>query len=141
MTDLPTARPLQLNDITAVIIDAALQLHRDLGPGLLERVYQRILARVLQAQGLTVQREVAVDIEYDGIVFERAIRIDLLVEGAIVVELKSTPVAIPSHAKQVLTYLRLTGLQVGLLLNFGAPRLIDGLQRIVNNAPVRVGRL
>ena len=141
MSELPIVRPLALDDITAIVIDVALRLHRDLGPGLLESTYGMILTRVLQNRGLATQRETAVDLYYGGDLFERAIRIDLLVEGAVVVELKSTPAAHPSHAKQVLTYLRLTGLHVGLLLNFGAPRLVDGLQRIVNNAPPRVGRL
>lgn len=135
MTEPPIVRPLQLNDITGVIIDVALRLHRDLGPRLLETVYQRILAGVLQSRGLTVKSEAAMDIYYLGLRFDQAIRIDLLVEGAVVVELKSTPAAHPAHSKQVLTYLRLTGLQVGLLLNFGAPRLVDGLERIANDAP------
>lgn len=141
MTNLPIVRPLQLDDITAIIIDVALQIHRALGPSLLETLYQRVLTRALQKRGLTVQREAVMDIRYDGDLFEQAIRIDLLIETSIVVELKSTPAGHPAHAKQVLTYLRLTGLQVGLLLNFGAPRLSEGLQRIVNDAPERVGRL
>lgn len=141
MTSLPIIRPLKLDDITGIVVDTALQLHRDLGPSLLETLYQRILVGMLQKRGLEVECESIVDIAYDGTIYAQALRIDLLVERAIVVELKSTPSAHPSHAKQVLTYLRLSGLQVGLLLNFGAPRLVDGLQRIVNNAPARLGRL
>lgn len=141
MTNLPIVRPLHLDDITALVIDAALRVHRTLGPGLLETLYQRVLTRALQKRGLTVQREAVLDVFYDGELFEQAIRIDLLVEASIAVELKSTPAGHPAHAKQVLTYLRLTGLQVGLLLNFGAPRLSEGLQRIVNDAPERAGRL
>ncbi len=137
MSEPPIVRPLRLDDITAVIVDAALRLHRDVGPRLLESLYLKLLASVLESRGLDVLREVPVDIEYRGMHFERAVRIDLLVEGAVVVELKSTPAAHPAHAKQVLTYLRLTGLHVGLLLNFGAPRLVDGLQRLVNDAPER----
>jgi len=138
---LPTTRPLTLADISAVIIDAALQVHRDLGPGLLESTYKMVMEQLLRDRGLRVEREIAVDFSYRGTLYERAVRIDLLVERAVIVELKSTEKSHAIHGKQVITYLRLTGLQVGLLLNFGAPRLVDGLQRFVNNAPARVGRL
>ncbi len=139
MYELPIVRPLALADLSAVIVDSAIRVHRDLGPGMLEAMYQMVLEHLLRKRGLTVEREVSLDFHYDGVLFERALRIDLLVEGAIVLELKSTDKTLVSHSKQLLTYLKLTGLQVGLLLNFGAPRLIDGLQRIVNNAPGRPG--
>jgi iron complex transport system substrate-binding protein len=121
-----------LDDITGTVIDASLTIHRELGPGLLESVYETVLARALERRGLQVERQKALRFEYDGVIFEEGLRLDLLVEGLIVVELKSVERLAPVHSKQVLTYLRLLKLPVGLLINFGAATLKDGLQRIVN---------
>jgi GxxExxY protein len=121
-----------LDDITGEIVDAAVRLHKALGPGLLESVYEMVLTRDLQRRGLHVERQKPVSFQYDGLEFEDAFRIDLLVESKVVVEVKSVERPAPVHGKQVLTYLRLMNLPVGLLLNFGAPTLRQGLQRIVN---------
>lgn len=131
-----------LDDITGAIIEASIQIHRDLGPGLLESVYEAVLARKLQRTGIQVERHKLVWFEYDGMVFEEALRVDLLVDERVVVELKSVEKTAPVHAKQVLTYLRLMKLPVGLLINFGDVTLVDGLQRIVNHmAPGESTRL
>jgi GxxExxY protein len=122
-----------LDDITGSIIDASIRLHMQVGPGLLESVYEAALARDLQRRGLTVLRQVAVPFEYDGMRFDEGLRVDLLVEGAVVVELKSVEKLAPVHAKQLLTYLRLLDLRVGLLINFGSATLKEGLRRIVNH--------
>ena len=121
-----------LDDITGAIVDAAYRLHTGLGPGLLESVYEVILARDLARQGFTVERQRALSFDYDGLHFDDVLRVDLLVEGHVVVEIKSVERASPVHSKQLLTYLRLLKLPVGLLINFGAPTLKEGLHRVVN---------
>lgn len=121
------------DSITAVVVDAALGIHRRVGPGLLETVYEALLARVLESRGLRVARQKAVAFEIDGIQFNDGVRVDLLVEGRIVVELKSVERLLPVHTKQVLTYLRVLNLPVGLLINFGGATLKEGLRRIVND--------
>ena len=111
-----------MKDIDAVsgdVLDVALRLHRDLGPGLLESVYEAVLAGRLLAMGYSVARQRAIDIEFEGLRFEAAFRIDLLVDDRLVVEIKSVERLLPVHAKQLLTYLRLTKQPVGLLINFG----------------------
>jgi len=124
-----------LDEITGGIVDAALRIHIDLGPGLLESVYEVVLARTLEKRGFQVERQKVVRFEYDGIIFEEGFRTDLLVDSRVVVEIKSVENLSPVHCKQTLTYLRLLNLQVGLLINFGAPTLKNGLRRIVNNLP------
>ena len=125
----------KFDDITGEIVDAAIKLHRGLGPGLLESVYEQILARELAQRGLTVERQKIVSFEFDGMFFDEGFRLDLLVENSVIVELKSVEKLAPVHSKQVLTYLRLMNLPVGLLINFGASTLIEGLHRIVNHLP------
>lgn len=129
----PRKTPLSLDEITGTIVDAALKIHMELGPGLLESVYEAVLARALERRGLHVERQKVVRFEYDGMVFEEGFRTDLLVEGRVVVELKSVEKLAPVHGKQVLTYLRLMNRPVGLLINFGAATLKEGLHRVVNN--------
>ena len=124
-----------LDDLTAEIIDAAYNLHRKLGPGLLESVYELILMRDLERRGLRAARQIPISFDYDGMRFDDVCRIDLLVESRVVVEIKSVERFAPVHAKQLLTYLRLTQMPLGLLLNFGAPTLKDGFRRVVNNLP------
>ena len=121
-----------VNLITGQIVDAAYRLHTRLGPGLLESVYEAVLARSLEQRGLHVERQKPVSFEFDGMRFEDAFRVDLLVENLVVVELKSVEKLVPVHPKQVLTYLRLLDLPVGLLINFGAATLKDGVRRISN---------
>jgi iron complex transport system substrate-binding protein len=125
----------ELDEITGAIVDAALKIHREIGPGLLESVYEAVLARALAKRGFEVERQKVIRFEYDGMVFEEGFRADLIVEGRVIVELKSVERLAPVHSKQVLTYLRLTNRSVGLLINFGAATLKEGLRRIVNNLP------
>lgn len=119
--------------ITAEILDAALAIHRRVGPGLLESVYESLLASALSSQGMKVERQRTLQFTLDGIHFREGLRVDLLVEGRIVVELKSLERVLPLHSKQVLTYLRLLQLPVGLLINFGGATLKEGVKRVVNN--------
>jgi GxxExxY protein len=121
-----------INDITGEIIDAAIKVHRLLGPGLLESVYEIVLTRELERRGLSVVRQQSVSFDFDGIRFDDVLRVDLVVEKRVVVELKSTEVISPVHSKQVLTYLRLLNLQIGLLLNFGSETLRQGIRRVSN---------
>ncbi len=122
-----------VESISAEVVDAAYQLHRGLGPGLLESVYEAILAYELTQRGLFVERQKHVPFIYNGIQFDEGFRVDILVGGVLVVELKSIEALAPVHAKQVLTYLRLLDLRVGLLVNFGAATFKDGIRRVVNN--------
>ena len=126
---------MELDDITGAIVDTSMKLHKELGPGLLESVYEAVLARVLEKRGLRVERQKTIRFEYEGLVFKEGFRVDLLVEGQGVVELKSAEHLAPVHSKHLITYLRLLNLPVGLLINFGAATLKEGLHRIVNNLP------
>jgi iron complex transport system substrate-binding protein len=126
---------MELDDITGAIVDSAMNIHINLEPGLLESVYEVVLARSLQKRGLQIERQKVIQFGYDGIVFEEGFRADLLVEGRVIVELKSVEKLAPVHSKQLLTYLRLMNLPVGLLINFGAATLKEGLHRVVNNLP------
>lgn len=123
---------MSINDITGVIVDTALQIHRDLGPGLLESVYEAVLAKKLEARGLRVERQKGLKFEYEGMVFDEGFRMDLLVEGQVVVELKSVEQTAPVHKKLLLTYLKLAKKPVGLLINFGAATLKEGIVRTIN---------
>jgi iron complex transport system substrate-binding protein len=118
--------------VAAVVVDCAYRLHRDLGPGLMETVYEVVLAKMLQEQGLVVERQKPILIRYGGYTFEEGFRADLLVDGLVLVELKSVENLSPVHSKQVLTYLRLLDLPLGLLVNFGSATFKEGCKRIVN---------
>jgi len=120
------------NEIGKIIVDCAVRLHKELGPGLLESVYEILLAHELQQRGLRVERQVAIPIVFHGIQFEEGFRADLVVEGKVIVELKSVEAATRAHKKQVLTYLRLGGMKLGYLLNFGEALMKDGISRILN---------
>lgn len=120
------------NDVAKIVVDAAFKVHTTLGPGLLESVYEAVLAHELGGRGLRVQRQVPIAIEYDGLRFDEAFRADLLVEDLVIVELKSIEVVRPVHKKQLLTYLRLSHRKLGLLINFGAPLIKEGITRVVN---------
>ncbi|HEX8223051.1 MAG TPA: GxxExxY protein [Allosphingosinicella sp.] len=122
-----------IDRITGDVLDAAIRLHKELGPGLLESVYETLLAASLARSGYRVERQRPVDIEFDGLRFEAAFRIDLLIEGRLLVEVKSVDRLHPAHAKQLLTYLRLTRQPVGLLINFGGATLKEGFKRLVND--------
>jgi GxxExxY protein len=123
------------NETAKQIVDAALSIHKALGPGLLESVYETALFHELVKRGLQVQRQVPVTFTYDGHRYDEGFRIDLLVEDCVVVELKSVEDVHPVHKKQLLTYLRLSGKRLGLLINFNATLLKHGITRIVNGLP------
>jgi GxxExxY protein len=124
---------MELDNVTGAIVEASIRIHRELGPGLLESVYELVLSRDLARRGFRVERQFPVSFAFDGMHFEDAFRIDILVEHCAIVELKSVERLSPVHGKQVLTYLRLSNLRVGLLLNFGAGTMKEGLKRIVND--------
>src|SRR5207248_311114 len=115
--------------------DAAFKIHSRTGPGLLESVYEILLAYELRKVGLRVERQVSVPIHYDELTFDEGFRIDLLIEDKVIVELKSVEQLTKVHSKQLLTQLRLSGRYLGLLINFGECRLKDGVERIVNGSP------
>jgi GxxExxY protein len=119
--------------VSGDVIEVSLRLHRELGPGLFESVYEIVLAARLAAMGYSVARQRSIDIEFEGVRIEGAFKIDLLVDERLVVEIKSVERLAPVHAKQLLTYLRLTGQPVGLLINFGGETLREGIRRLVNN--------
>ncbi len=115
------------------VLDEAFRLHTELGPGLLESVYEQVLAARLRKAGLQVETQKSIPIVVDDITIPEAFRADLVVEGKLIVELKSVGEMKLVFAKQLLTYLRLSGLKLGLLLNFGAPSLKNGIERVANN--------
>jgi GxxExxY protein len=120
------------NEIGTLVLSAAIEVHRELGPGLLESVYEVVLARELSNRGMAVGRQVPVPIVYKGIRFDEGFRADLIVADKVLLELKSVERVTEAHKKQVQTYLRLTGLKLGYLLNFGEAVLKDGITRCVN---------
>ena len=120
------------NEIAKIIVDAAFQIHKRLGPGLLESVYEVVLAHELKKRGLRVKRQVPVAIVYDDIKFDEGFRADLIIEDKVIVELKSVENIVPVHKKQLLTYLRLSDKGLGLLINFGSELIRDGISRVVN---------
>ena len=122
-----------IDEVTHDVIAQAIVIHKDLGPGLLESVYEALLAARLVRLGYAVERQKALDIEHDGLVFHGALRIDLLVDHRLVVEIKSVELLKPVFAKQVLTYIRILKQPVGLLINFSDETLTAGVRRLVNN--------
>ena len=121
------------NEVATIIVDAAYKVHCALGPGLLESVYEVVLAKELAKRGLSVLRQQPITIIYEDLVFDEGFRADLIVENCVIVELKSVETVAPVHRKQLLTYLRLTDMRLGLLINFNAPLIKDGIIRVVNN--------
>ncbi|MEO7505114.1 MAG: GxxExxY protein [Sphingomicrobium sp.] len=124
---------IDIDRISGDVLDVAIRLHRELGPGLLESVYEAVLAAKLAELGYAVERQRAVGIEFEGLRFDAAFRIDLLVDGRLLIEVKSVDKLHAAHAKQLLTYLRLSKQPVGLLINFGGATLREGFKRLVNN--------
>ena len=124
---------MRSEDISGAVIDEAIGIHRELGPGLFETVYETVLAGRLAARGMRIARQVPVPIAFDGHQFDAAVKIDILVEDRLVLEIKSVEVLSKAHAKQLLTYLRLLKQPVGLLLNFSGATMKEGIRRIVNN--------
>lgn len=131
---------MELNKISEEIIGAAMQVHTTLGPGLLESAYEACLKYELEKNGLKVLSQVGLPIIYDGIKIDIGYRLDLLVEDAVIVELKAVKELTPLHNAQLLSYLKLSELQLGLLINFNVVRLKSGIKRMVNNFTEDMGR-
>ncbi|MDQ8188755.1 GxxExxY protein [Roseibacillus persicicus] len=126
------ARRRDKEELSRIVVDCGFRLHKELGPGLLESVYEVVLAKMLMEEGLAVQRQTPVPIEVFGLKFNEGFRADILVENLLLVELKSVEKLAPVHSKQLLTYLRLLDLPLGLLINYGAATFKEGCKRIVN---------
>ena len=122
-----------LERLATTVVDCGFAIHRDLGPGLLESAYEMILAEEIRERGIEVSRQVAVPLRYKSVVVDNAFKIDLLIEDRLIVELESIERLLPVHGKQVLTYLRLMNLPLGLLMNFGEEVFRTGVRRIANN--------
>lgn len=122
-----------IESLAMTVVDCGYHLHREIGPGLLESVYEILLFEALKERGLSPQRQISVPLRHKGIVIDNAFRADMIVEGLLLIELKSTEQHQPVHAKQLLTYRRLMDLPLGLLMNFGAASYKDGIRRIANN--------
>ena len=122
---------METNEVSGSIVDAAYRIHRDLGPGLLETVYEVVLADALKRKGLAVERQKPIPIRFDSRSFDEGFRADLVVEGRVLVELKSVERLARVHKKQILTYLKLSSFSVGLLINFGGELLKDNIERLV----------
>ena len=120
------------NEVATQVVDAAYKVHTTLGPGLLESVYETVLAFELEKRGLRVSRQTAIPVKYETVELDEGFRADLIVEGAVILELKSVEKIAAVHKKQLLTYLRLADIRLGLLINFGAELIRDGITRVVN---------
>ena len=129
----PTAK--ELNEITSKIIGAAIDIHKTFGPGLLEHAYNACLSQDLMRAHLKVERQKALPLMYQGVRINCAYRADIVVEGKVLIEVKAVEAPNPTFRRQVYTYLRLGDYRVGLLLNFGAPTMLEGIERIVNDFP------
>ena len=123
---------LKENKTAKLVVDAAYHVHTKLGPGLLESVYEVVLAHEMEQRGLAVERQVSMPVQYNGLVFDEGFRADMVIEDSVILELKSVESVAPVHKKQLLTYLRLADKKLGLLLNFGAPLIKKGIFRIAN---------
>jgi GxxExxY protein len=119
--------------VARIAVDCGLRVYKALGPGLLESVYEAIIEASLLRAGLAVERQQPIPIEFDGLILREGFRADLLVEGLLLIEVKSVERLAPVHAKQLLTYLRLSGCPLGLLMNFGGETFREGVRRIANN--------
>jgi GxxExxY protein len=131
----------ELERVMREIVDSAISVHRALGPGLLESVYERCLAYELKIRGLAVAQQVPAPIRYKDLVVEAGLRMDMLVSDGIIVEIKAVERLLPLHEAQLLTYLKVTRKQIGLLINFNTPPLRDGLRRLINSGAFAPSRL
>lgn len=122
-----------IDELSSIVLEEAIAIHREIGPGLFETVYESVLAGRLQARGLMVHRQVPVKAAFDGVLYDPAFRIDILVDERLVLEIKAVEQLGKAHAKQLLTYLRLLKQPVGLLLNFSEATMKDGIRRVVND--------
>jgi len=128
---------MELNEdaIGSIVVDTAVNLHKNIGPGLLESVYEMVLMKLLSKRGLSVQRQVAIPVEYEGEHFDEGFRADLFINGKVIIELKSVEKISDTHKKQLLTYLKLSDTKLGFILNFGTDLMKNGIVRIVNGLP------
>jgi len=126
---------MQINEITQRVIGATIEVHRQVGPGLLEAAYAPCVCYELTRMGLFFQQQVSMPIRYKGLEIPRAYRADLIVEGLVVVEFKSVDIIHRVHIAQLMTYLRMSGLTIGLLINFNVPILVHGIKRVINDLP------
>ena len=123
------------NELTRAVIGAAIEVHRSLGPGLLESAYEECLCRELELRGIAFERQKPLPLEYKGLKLECGYRVDLVIDGTVVVEIKSVEALLPIHEAQLLTYMKLGGWKVGLLINFNVPVLRQGIRRLVLGLP------
>ncbi len=121
------------NEILSIIVNTSLKIHRELGPGLFESVYEEILTYELQKRDLFVERQKVIPVKWDQVIMDQGFRADLIIDRKVIIEIKSIEAVAPVHQKQLLTYLKLTGLKLGLLINFNEALIKNGIQRIVNN--------
>lgn len=126
---------MDVSETTDLVIGSAIQIHRTFGPGLLESAYEMILVRYLMRQGLRVECQKPIDLSFEDIIIPRAFVIDLIVNDHLIVELKASEKNSPVYSRQLFTYLKLTGIRVGLVINFGQETLKEGLHRVVNGYP------
>ncbi|MBS0480663.1 MAG: GxxExxY protein [Proteobacteria bacterium] len=124
---------IAIDDLSSIVLEEAIAIHREFGPGLFESVYESVLAGRLRRRGLVVERQVQVKAVFDGESYDPAFKIDILVDGRLVIEIKAVEALGKAHAKQLLTYLRLLKQPVGLLLNFSGETMRDGIRRVVND--------
>ena len=118
--------------IAKIVVNAAFKVHKELGPGLLERVYEVCLAHEIGKAGLKVSRQVAIPISYDGIVFDECLRIDLLIEDTVIIEIKAVDIVNPVWSAQIISHLKLTNKNLGFLINFNVPLIKNGIKRFIN---------
>ncbi len=121
------------NEISKILVDCCFKVHTELGPGLLESVYEEVLSYEIIKRGLNLERQKGIPVVYDNLRMEIGFRADIIVENKVIIELKSIEAIAPVHSKQLLTYLKLTGMKLGLLVNFNEALIKDGIKRIVNN--------
>lgn len=124
---------MDVEELSAIAVDCGLQVHRDLGPGMLESAYEAVLAHLLAKRGLNVERQKVIPIAYDGLIIDPGLRADIVIENKLLIELKAVERLSPVHARQVTTYLKFMNLPVGLLMNFSCEKFSEGLRRLVNN--------
>jgi GxxExxY protein len=122
---------LDVEELSAIAVDCGLKVHMDLGPGMLESAYEAVLAHLLMQKGLSVERQKVIPITYQGLAIDQGFRADLVIDGQLLIELKTVERLLPVHARQVMTYLKFTGLRVGLLMNFSGATFKEGLKRLV----------
>lgn len=126
---------MEVNDVSGAVVDSSMKVHSALGPGLLESAYEACLVRELRKRGFHVECQVGIPVRYDGETLDVGYRADLVVEGCVLVELKSIETVLPIHKAQLLSYLRLSGKEVGLLINFNVEHLKNGIKRVINSRP------